>query len=71
MCVCMHACMYIFGHVRSQLHQVGSLVAACELLVVTRGVCFPDQGSTSGSQHWECRVLATGPPGKSPIYMIS
>ena len=27
---------------------------------------FPDQGSNPGPLHWEHRVLATGPPGKSP-----
>ena len=26
---------------------------------------FPDQGLNPGSHHWEYRVLATGPPGKS------
>ena len=33
-------------------------VAAC-------GIQFPDQGSNPGLLHWECRVLAMGPPGKS------
>ena len=28
---------------------------------------FPGQGSNLGPLHWECRVLATGPPGKSLI----
>ena len=26
---------------------------------------IPDQGSNPCSFHWKCRVLATGPPGKS------
>ena len=26
---------------------------------------FPDQGSNPGPLHWECEVIATGPPGKS------
>ena len=42
--------IYWFGCVRP-------LVAAC-------GIWFPDQGSNLGPLHWECRVLATGPPGK-------
>ena len=41
------------------------LVAVCELLVAAYGILFPDQGLTPGPLHWEFRVLATGPPGKS------
>ena len=33
---------------------------ACEPLVAV------DQGSNLGPLHWECEVLATGPPGNSP-----
>ena len=40
-------------------------VVACELLVATCGIQLPDQGSNLGPLHWERRVLATGPPGKS------
>ena len=40
-------------------------VATFQLLVVACGVSFPDQGSNPGPLHWECRVLTTGPPGKS------
>ena len=36
------------------------------LLVVACGIYVPDQSSNLGSLHWECGVLATGPPGKSP-----
>ena len=36
----------------------GSLVLAWDLV--------PDQGLNPGPMHWECRVLATGPSGKSP-----
>ena len=32
---------------------------------MVRGILFPDQGSNPGSLHWECEVIATGPPGKS------
>ena len=32
---------------------------------MVRGLLFPDQGSNPGSLHWECEVIATGPPGKS------
>ena len=35
-----------------------ALAAAC-------GIKFPDQGLNPGPLHWEHRVLATGPPGKS------
>ena len=37
---------------------------AYSLLVASRGIQFPDQGSNPGPRHWECRGLATGPPGK-------
>ena len=33
--------------------------------VVACGIEFPDQGSNLGPLHWECGILATGPPGKS------
>ena len=36
-----------------------------QVLVGSCGVYFPDQGSNLGPLHWECGVLATGPPGKS------
>ena len=29
------------------------------------GIQFPEQGMNPGPMHWECGVLATGPPGKS------
>ena len=44
-----------------------NLVAACELLVVVRGVSLPDQGSKLSPLHWEFRVLAIVPPGKYPL----
>ena len=44
---------------------MGSLLVACELLSAACGIEFPDQGSNLGPLHWECGVLATGPPGKS------
>ena len=37
------------------------------ILVVICEIEFPDQGSYLGPLHWECRILATGPPGKSWI----
>ena len=46
--------IFLFIYLFIWLHQV--LVAACG---------FPDQGSNPGPLHWECRVFATGPPGKS------
>ena len=35
------------------------------VLVATFGIRFPDQGLNPCPLHWEVRVLATGPPGKS------
>ena len=40
-------------------------IVACKFLAVARRIQFPNQGSNLGPSHWECRVLATGPPGKS------
>ena len=54
-------------------HHSGSLVAAYKLLVIARGIWFPDQGSNLGPLHWEHGVLATRAPGKSqkkPFEMI-
>ena len=34
------------------------------------GIYFPDQGSNLGPLHWECRVLATGPPGQSHTCLV-
>ena len=34
-------------------------------LATACGIKFPDQGSNPGPLHWEHRVLAAGPPGKS------
>ena len=50
--------IYLFGCAKSQLQHAESLGAAC-------GIQFPVQGSNLGPLHWEVRVLATGPPGKS------
>ena len=36
---------------RSSLRHVGSLLAACEVLVVACGIWFPDQGSNLGPLH--------------------
>ena len=47
---------YLFGCTESYLQHVGSK--------------FPDQGLKPGPLHWELRVLATGPPGKSPSKFI-
>ena len=60
----------VFGCTRSQLWHVGSLVTACEFLVVACSIQFPDQGLSTGPLHWELRVLATGPPGKSPTFLL-
>ena len=47
------------------LWHVGALRGGMEHSGVVRGLLFPDQGSNPGSLHWECEVIATGPPGKS------
>ena len=49
---------------------MGSLIEACELLVVTCGVLFSDQGSNPGLLHWEHGVLATGPSENQGIPLI-
>ena len=38
--------------------------------IVACRIQFPDQGSNPGPLNWECRVLATGPPGKSLSYLF-
>ena len=50
----------------SSLRYVGSLVAACKLLVAACGILFPIWGWNLGPLHQGCGVLGTGPPGKSP-----
>ena len=47
----------------------GSLVVACGLLVEACGIQFPNQGSNLGPLHQEYGVLATGPPGKSILFL--
>ena len=58
--------MYLF----IWLQQV--LVATCAIfLVAACGIQFPDQGQNLGPLHWEHKVLATGPLGKSPKIFLS
>ena len=61
MCVCVCVCAYVCVF---QLSWV--LFAAWEFLVVAHGVLVLPPGIELGPQHWECGVLATGPPRKSP-----
>ena len=49
---------------RSWLQHTGSLVAACELLVVAE---FPDQELNPDPLHWEAGVLATGPTQEEAV----
>ena len=49
---------------RSWLQHMGSLVAACELLVVAE---FPDQELNPDPLHWEAGVLATGPTQEEAV----
>ena len=43
-----------------RLNNVNSEAASC-------GIQLPDQGLNPGPRHWECGVLATGPPGRPQI----
>ena len=58
---------YLFGCARFQLWHVGS--TSCDMLldspVAAYRIQFPDQVWNLGAPHWERRVSATGPPGKS------
>ena len=58
---------FFFGCTRSYLQHSGPSVAACKLLVAACGIQFPNQGLNLGPLHWECGVLAPGPPGK-PLF---
>ena len=56
--------MYLFTYAGSQFQHTESLVAACELLVATCGIQFPNQGSNPspalgkwGSSHWTTREV--------------
>ena len=49
------------------LQYARSLVVTCKLLVAARGIKFPDQELNSRPLHWECGVLAIGPPRKSLV----
>ena len=49
---------------------MGSLAAACKLLVVACGIQFLDQKLNPGPLLWEPGVLATGSPGKSPLLVF-
>ena len=46
-------------------------VAACELLVVVRGIYLPDQGSNPGPLALGARVLATGPSEKFLCFLCN
>ena len=48
------------------LKKIFLLIWLCWVLAAACGIQFFDQGSNPGPLHWELRVLATGPPGKSP-----
>ena len=43
----------------------GIFFVACELLVASCGVWFPDQGLKLDPLHWECGVLVIGSPERS------
>ena len=54
--------IYIYIYIYNYLSVSGLHCSMQVLLVVTCGILFPDQGSNPDPLHWECRVLATGPP---------
>ena len=66
-----HSLSYSTRDLQFLLQHVGSLVAACRLLVghvdqPSWLVQFLDQGLNPGPLHWDLGVLTTGSPGKSP-----
>ena len=48
----------------------GIWTLGCRVLAVSCGILFPDQKWNLGPLHWECRVLATGLPGKFPSVFV-
>lgn len=44
---------------------MGSLI-----FVVVYEILFPDQRLNLGSLHWDCGVLATGPPWRTLVYVM-
>ena len=52
-------------HPATEQPHVESLAGACELLVVTYGMQFPDQELNQGPLNWTHRILATGSPEMS------
>ena len=46
------------------------LHAACKFPAEARAVQFPDWGQNLGPLHWEHRLVATAPPGKSPQLLV-
>ena len=46
-------------------------LVACKPIAAACGLWFPSQGANPGPLHRECRVLATGPPGKSLIILAT
>ena len=67
---------YLFGCLGSQLQHAGSFIFiagcgsfSCSLQTLSCGIwdLLPDQRSNLGPLLWEPRVVATGPPGKSPL----
>ena len=48
-----------------------SLVVAFELLVAARGLELLDQRLNPRPLHWDLRILATEPPGKSLGWILN
>ena len=53
------------------LFQIFIYLAVRFSLVAAYGIYFSDQGSVLSPLHWECRVLATEPPGEfCPLFFV-
>ena len=62
--------MRLFGCAESQAQDAGSLILreVHKPVVVACGISFSGQGLNPGSLHWECGILAIGPPGQSQCF---
>ena len=60
-----YLCIMLCGSLFGQIYDFCCGIQ--DLLVVACGIQFSDQGSNLCPLHWEHRVLATGPTGKSHL----
>ena len=57
-------------HTHTHIHTPSWRECLHWILIVACGICFPNQGSNLGLWHWAHKVLAPGPPGKSPGWWL-